>query len=183
MYWLLCWSQNWRLEKVVPTLTETTACRGPGVVRMIRAVSSCVTSPIREKIKVSSNDSVAAQLRTLAGWLIKCCVRWWVTRGIFRLSASDIQHTNTFTHSVIHRIFAPFFSRRTSSSLSIQIQAENESSKILMNKSVSHKRVFLQFPSWQRNDVDAPNVGRASMAPHSHQAFLSLQVEQNNWLN
>ena len=59
----------------MPTLTETTACRGPGVVPMIRAVSSCVTSPIREKIKVSSNDSVAAQLKTLAGWLIQCCVR------------------------------------------------------------------------------------------------------------
>ena len=74
---------------------------------------------------MSSSDSVATQLRMLAGSVINMSAVITCTWH----PITDPAHTHTHTHTHTHSHNCSTFSHSTSTSLSTQIQVENESSK------------------------------------------------------
>ena len=69
-----------------------------------------------------------------------------------------IQHT--YTHLLTHSQNHSIFSRLTPTSLSTQIQVENESSKYYWIKNISHKHVI----SRQKKGLEGTKVRKASIA-------------------
>ena len=97
------------IDQKAPLVTTNinTACREQWPIAT--TIFACVTSLVREKIKVSSSDCVADHLRTLAGWVTNLSAVIGYTRYFMTVGKWCPVQIHSHTHSFT--VFPPFLAQ------------------------------------------------------------------------